>query len=754
MYQKYNYVFLLVLFINFSFLSAQVTNEGMPESWKFDLETIEAAKFPKVDVTSLLEEDRLNDEDNLPYRFGHTFSTNYNIINHGEWTELPTGGKIWRMRFQSKDAISLNFLLEDFEIPHGAKIYLYNNDRSDMIGAYDAQQNNENRTLSTWLVYGDDVWIEYYEPRKVEGQGYFSITKVVHGYRTQNTFIEEKALNDSGACNHDVDCPIGDLDEQKDHVKKSVGLIMINNSSWCSGALINNTNHDGTPYFLTADHCFSNPANWAFRFNWISPNPVCGQNQNSANSTFLQTMSGSTLKARRQQTDFMLVEINNPIPDDWDVVYAGWDRSDDTPSRTFGVHHPAGDIMKVCRDDDAPLKVVQQGSVLWRVENWELGVTEGGSSGSALFDEDGRIIGQLLGGSAACFGTNNNGGFDVYGRLGVSWNAGNLPSNRLRDWLDPNNTQEMSIGQYPPLETFSLDAAISIHNIDNELCENVIQPVLRLTNNGQNTLTSASLSYGLSNSTPSTMEWTGSLEQGEFEDIELDPITISTPEGSFEASVSNPNNATDENLDNTSSSASYNVTDTFLTNQVTLSLQLDDFPDETTWEFTNSAGAVLYSGGPYQNTQLITEDFVLAEDDCYTFTIFDEFGDGICCGYGLGSFELLTSDGEVIYEGGEFASEDSVTFNNHIVLSSKDFDWSSQIEIYPNPATNHFFIRNNSTSEMEITLYTISGKKINQQKQDGEVTQISTQGLAQGIYLVKLTSKETNLSTTKKLIIK
>jgi len=340
MHYKYSYILLLAFLIYTSSILAQVTNEGLPKSWKYDLETIEATKFPKVDVASLLEEDALNDEDNLPYRFGYTFSTDYNIFDHGEWNELPSGGKVWRMRFQSKDAISINFLLEDFEIPKGAEIYLYNNDHSDVIGAYDAKQNNDEKTLSTWLVYGDDVWIEYYEPRKVQNQGYFNISKVVHGYRTENSFGIEKGLNDSGACNHDVDCPIGELDEQKDHVKKSVGLIMINNSSWCSGALINNTNHDGTPYFLTADHCFSNPANWAFRFNWISPNPVCGEFQNSPEGAFLQTISGSTLKANRQQTDFMLVEINNSIPEEWDVVYAGWDRSDNVPTTTFGVHHP------------------------------------------------------------------------------------------------------------------------------------------------------------------------------------------------------------------------------------------------------------------------------------------------------------------------------------------------------------------------------------------------------------------------------
>ena len=60
---------------------------------------------------------------------------------------------------------------------------------------------------------------------------------------------------------------------------------------------------------------------------------------------------------------------------------------------------------------------------VWYMDAWDEGVTEPGSSGSPLFDQNGRIIGQLYGGSAACQGTSAN-GYDYYGRLGVSWGLG------------------------------------------------------------------------------------------------------------------------------------------------------------------------------------------------------------------------------------------------------------------------------------------------------------------------------------------
>ena len=55
---------------------------------------------------------------------------------------------------------------------------------------------------------------------------------------------------------------------------------------------------------------------------------------------------------------------------------------------------------------------------------WEDGVTEPGSSGSPSFDQNHRIIGQLYGGAAACSGSVNNGAYDYYGRMDVSWGVG------------------------------------------------------------------------------------------------------------------------------------------------------------------------------------------------------------------------------------------------------------------------------------------------------------------------------------------
>lgn len=87
------------------------------------------------------------------------------------------------------------------------------------------------------------------------------------------------------------------------------------------------------------------------------------------------------------------------------------------------------------------------------------GTIEDGSSGSPFFNEDGLIVGQLHGGNAGC-GTSNT---TYYGRFSLSWEDGTTPDTRLRDWLDPNNTGQTSLGSYE-YPTATLSGKVSMPN--------------------------------------------------------------------------------------------------------------------------------------------------------------------------------------------------------------------------------------------------------------------------------------------------
>src|SRR5690606_13392869 len=131
-----------------------------------------------------------------------------------------------------------------------------------------------------------------------------------------------------------------------------------------------------------------------------------------------------------------------------------------------------------------------------------------------------------------------------------------------------------------------------------------------------------------------------------------------------------------------------------------------------TWEVVNSAGDILYSGGPYTNgnTDPINEVFELDVDDCYIFTIVDESGDGICCEYGIGSYSLETAEGDVIVEGGEYDSSETTTFSNFNVLNTQDNVLSGAVSIYPNPTEGILNISNTSGSNLQYEVYNMLGQ--------------------------------------------
>ena len=100
-----------------------------------------------------------------------------------------------------------------------------------------------------------------------------------------------------------------------------------------------------------------------------------------------------------------------------------------------------------------------------------------------------------------------------------------------------------------------------------------------------------------------------------------------------------------------------------LDNNVTLTIVLDNYPEETSWQITNGGGSVVASGGTYASQpdgSTVNIDLCLV-DGCYDFTIFDTYGDGICCSYGQGSYNL-SSGGTTLASGGAFGSSETTAF--------------------------------------------------------------------------------------------
>ncbi|SMC67623.1 T9SS type A sorting domain-containing protein [Moheibacter sediminis] len=448
----------LLLFLFIGIANGQVTNKTNPKSWsKNNIPQAEVKIMPSFDLEQIHNEDlQRQNEITKPYRFGYGFETNYDLQNSGSWTDLPNGDRIWQLTVKSENALTLNFVLENFNLAEGAELYVFNKTRNSKLGPFTSVVNNDIKTLNTWPVEGEEVTLELYEPKSVKGLSTLSVAKVVHGYRSKAI---QRSPGDSGNCNFDVDCAIGDNFEFQ---KKAVAEILVSGGTeWCTGTLLNNTSEDKTPYLMTADHCFSNSvgstANLAFRFNWKSDEPECPGNTTSVAPDFLQTSYGAVVKAKNSDTDFFLVELVNPIPEDWDVVFAGWSRADSAPEGvTVGISHPSGDLMKIALNEDPVFPSTSMDENFWEVSEWELGVTEGGSSGSVLFNAEGKFIGNLYGGWAACNGSTTNDEWDAYGRFDLSWTGGGTNNNRVSNWLDPQNTDVMELDYLSNIDEMSV----------------------------------------------------------------------------------------------------------------------------------------------------------------------------------------------------------------------------------------------------------------------------------------------------------
>lgn len=376
---------------------------------------------PPVNVAQLLEEDNARGKRGM-FRFGAEIPVSLGLDNSGIWETRGNGERVWRLRVHSPGALSISTMFSHYKLPPGAQLFVYNDERSTVRGAYTAANNKADGLFAIQPVAGDAVTLEYVLPADAPAQGTVLMCNLVHDYRGVLDIIGGWQ---AAACEVDVACPQGA--PWQNQIRATLQLQV--GGGLCSGSLLNNTRNDGDQLFITANHC-GNLNNAIFRFKYQRSG--CGTGSAPSNLT----VQGSTLLANNSSIDFRLARITQPIPRSYEPYYAGWNRSGIPPSNTVTVHHPQGGTKKISFDNDPPT----HSGTDWRIATWELGVTEPGSSGCPLYDNTGRFIGQLWGGAAACGYPYN----DYYGRLDAEWS-------RVQSYLDPIGSGVQMIDGFDPL---------------------------------------------------------------------------------------------------------------------------------------------------------------------------------------------------------------------------------------------------------------------------------------------------------------
>jgi hypothetical protein len=404
------------------------------------LESVRLVELPPLDRAVLLEEDALAAlEPEKVLRVAVPRKVGIEMAAMASF-DGPGDAAIWRVRVRAAGALWVAPGFGTFRPQPGARVWLYTPDREVLAGPFTDADVRAHGQLWVPPLPGDTVVVEIDWAGAPPGaRPNVHLGEILHGYKSipgsdlggGGGGIGGGGITPSaGACNIDVNCPLG-ADWQDE--KRGVVNLLNSGGGFCSGSLITNTGADCRNYVLTAAHCLSSQSSASgtiFQFNFERPG--CG----TGIAPTSQQLTGSFLRATFSSSDFTLLEMDDPIPEAWNPYYNGWSRDTAASLGSHCIHHPNNDEKKISYNDDLLLAGQNWGPDHWRVDNWEQGTTEPGSSGSPLFDADSRIVGQLHGGTASCSSIT----YDEFGKVDVSWNGGGTAASRLRDWLDPDST--------------------------------------------------------------------------------------------------------------------------------------------------------------------------------------------------------------------------------------------------------------------------------------------------------------------------
>ena len=455
---------------------AQVSHGGEP---LFNNGNAKAAAnihyLPAIDNNVYFQQDIDGVKNGHPMRIGIGQECDIDVLKEATVTK-DANGTHFTMGVESPNATFVWVDFKKYVLPEGAELFIYDRTGELVLGSFNNTDVKADGRFYTQSIPGSIAFIEYNVPAGVE-PGELQIGCIGHGYKDvfqmiSDTYEEAEAEmkgphgSAEGTCHINVACPEGD--PWRDQIRSVVAIEIRANhnmggyplSFMCTGSLVNNTRQDRTPYVLSAFHCQdtegmlddlreSYPNIEITSIDFVS---YFLYSLNTCNGTLgngNRSVTGADIVAKYNYntgSDMLLLRLQSDVPDSYKPYYAGWDRrAVMTPEPGVCIHHPGGDWKKI----SFAKSINSEGNfykVGWFTGTENKGVTEQGSSGSPIFNAEKRIIGQLYAGSSSCvrvpgdYGHQGPSGTDYYGRFSVSWNGGGLSTNRLKTWLDPDNT--------------------------------------------------------------------------------------------------------------------------------------------------------------------------------------------------------------------------------------------------------------------------------------------------------------------------
>jgi hypothetical protein len=297
----------------------------------------------------------------------------------------------------------------------------------------------------------------------------------------------------------------------------------------------------------------------------------------------------------------------------------------------------------------------------------------------------------------------------------------------------------------------------NLMQVENILFEcGTISPWVKLKNNGGTALTSVEFTYSANGGTPAIYTWNGNLAYSQVAYITLPALSYTAASSNnYSVSITAVNGGADPITTNNSASDAFNQATETTKSNITIKITLDGYGSETSWALRNSAGTTVSSGGPYtdagSNGAFAQPDINLTlPNDCYTFQINDSYGDGLCCTYGNGGYEIW-ADGVLIpgMSGSTFTSTDIKKFAvNASAPTAIEEAVENTFRLFPNPTGNEFNVSfQNTVSEGIIRVTDLQGRVVlSDVINNVDFHKMDVSQLANGMYIVVINAdgKTTN----------